>query len=284
MNPEVHLRDLESVARRVRRNCVRMGIAAGSAGAHFGSSLSLVHIMTALVCSVANIGPHLAQNPFRDRIVLSKGHGAIAYYAALAELGFFSDEELLTYKSNETELHAHPSRNPSRGIEASTGSLGLGLSLAAGMSLALQKRDIAGPRVFVVVGDGECNEGSVWEAAMFIAHRRLVNICVIVDNNQMQYDGRTSEVLDMGSLVEKWTSFGWYALNVNGHDTDEVVNALGKTRETDAPVAIVADTVKGWSIDFMEGNPSWHFGRLNAEQERRAFEFPFDAKHPRYSN
>lgn len=254
---------LQEMSRRLRVNCLRMGHSTGQNGAHFGSALSLVEIMVALYFGVMKYDPVNVSWEDRDRLILSKGHGAMAYYAAMKELGLVSFEELMTFKSDDTHLYGHPSMNRERGIEFSSGSLGLGLSLGVGTSFALRMKG-NDARVFVILGDGECNEGSVWEAAMSASQFDLSSLTAIVDKNGLQYDGVTSSVLNMDPLDEKWRSFGWEVRVVDGHDPDALVDALAQTN--DKPLVVIADTIKGKGIDFMENNPGWHHNRLSDDQ------------------
>lgn len=255
-------------ASEMRKDCLRMAVETGSAGSHIGGALSLVEILAVLYSRVMKVTPNDPLSPKRDRLILSKGHGAMAYYAALSRAGYLAQEELLTFKSNSTRLYGHPSRNQSFGIEFSSGSLGLGLSLGVGVALGLLRRANDESRVFVVMGDGECNEGSVWEAAASASHLRLSNVVVIIDRNGLQYDGDTRSVLHMGDLQEKWSCFGWDAVVVDGHDVQALDKALN--RRCSRPLAVIADTVKGKGISFMEGNAAWHHSRITQEQFERA--------------
>ena len=254
----------ERAATEMRLDCLRMGLATGANGAHFGGGLSMVEIMAALYVGVMRVDSAQPRWKGRDRFILSKGHGAMAYYAALKQAGFVTDDELMTFKSNDTFLYGHPSMNLDRGIEFSSGSLGLGLALGVGTALGLEQRSNKEPRVFVVLGDGECNEGSVWESAGSAAHFGLSNLVAIVDKNGLQYDGVTEGILNMGNLVDKWSSFGWDVRSVDGHSIDELLSALG-TRGN-RPLAVIANTVKGKGVPYMEGNPEWHHHRLTKEQ------------------
>ena len=251
---------LESMAGEMRHDIYRMGLQTGLNGAHFGGSLSLVEIMVVLYLSVMRVNPAQPRWHERDRFILSKGHGAMAYYAALKQVGFVTDEELMTFKSNHTFLYGHPSMNPDKGIEFSSGSLGLGVGTAMG----LRKRDNHASRVFVLMGDGECDEGSVWESAASAAHFGLSNLVAIIDKNGLQYDGPTKDVLNMDSVAEKWESFGWQARTVDGHNVAELMDAFDNLGGK--PTVIVANTVKGKGVPYMENNPAWHHNRLTQVQ------------------
>jgi transketolase len=267
MKPSPSLETLqfyERVAKEMRHDILRMGLQTGSNGAHFGGGLSLVEIMVVLYKSVMRVNPDLPRWPERDRFILSKGHGAMAYYAALKQAGFVTDEELMTFKSNKTFLYGHPSMNPDRGIEFSSGSLGLGLALGVGTSIGLRKRGNNQSRVFVLMGDGECGEGSVWESAASAAHFGLSNLVAIIDKNGLQYDGPTKDILNMDDMAEKWKSFGWQARTVDGHNLAELLAAFEDLGNK--PTVIIASTVKGKGVSFMENNPAWHHNRLTQTQ------------------
>ena len=255
---------LENMAREMRNDIYRMGFQTGTNGAHFGGGLSLVEIMAVLYRVVMRVNPAEPRWSGRDRFILSKGHGAMAYYAALKQVGFVTDEELMTFKSNHTFLYGHPSMNPDKGIEFSSGSLGLGLALGVGTAMALRKRANHAPRVFVLLGDGECGEGSVWESAASAAHFGLHNLVAIIDKNSLQYDGPTKDVLNMDSMAEKWESFGWQARSVDGHDIGALLGAFENLGSK--PTVIVANTVKGKGVSYMENNPAWHHNRLTQAQ------------------
>ena len=254
----------EQAAQEIRYDILRMGLKTGSNGAHFGGGLSLVEIMAVLYLSVMRVDTARPRWSERDRFILSKGHGAMAYYAALKQVGFVTDEELMTFKSNHTFLYGHPSMNPDKGIEFSSGSLGLGLALGAGTAMGLRKRGNNTSRVFVLMGDGECDEGSVWESAASAAHFGLSNIVAIVDKNGLQYDGPTREILNMDGMAEKWESFGWQARVVDGHSVSELLEAFD--RSEGKPTVVIANTVKGKGVPFMEHNPAWHHSRLTQAQ------------------
>ena len=246
--------------REMRSDLLHMALAAKNQGAHLGGSLSLVEIMAALYGGVMNFD---AKNPTaenRDRVILSKGHGVMAQYAALKQTGLLTEDDLLTYKADETKAPAHPSLNLPAGIEFSSGSLGQGLSLGVGTALALKRKSNLSSRVFVILGDGECDEGSVWEAAMTAAHYRLNNLVAIIDRNRLQYDGDTEAVLPLEDFSAKWRSFGWNVAECDGHSVNEITAALSEKLET--PFALIANTVKGKGVSFMENMPQWHNGVL----------------------
>ena len=252
--------NLQKMSAQMRRDIVEMGFACGMNGAHFGGSLSLVEIMAALYGGVMKFDARNPADEMRDRLILSKGHGVIAQYAALKQIGLLSDEDLKSFKQNDTKLYAHPSMNLKMGIEFSSGSLGQGLSLGVGTALALKRKQNGTSRIFVVLGDGECDEGSVWEAAMSAVSFGLNNLTAIIDRNHLQYDGNTETVLPLESFAEKWRAFGWDVEECNGHDTDELAKVLSAKRAK--PFVLIADTVKGKGISFMENNAAWHNGVL----------------------
>ncbi len=260
---------LEGHCREMRKNCLVMAKAAGGEGFHFGASLSIIEIVAVLYLRVMQIGKHLFQSEERDRFILSKGHGVPAIYAVLERMNVLSREDLLTFKREGSDLSGHPCKNESLGIEFSSGSLGQGLSYGVGVALALRRKGNGNARVFVLLGDGECDEGSVWEAAMAAAKHGLNHLTVIVDWNHMQYDGDTEQVMPMESLEAKWKAFGWDACHVDGHDLELLEMTLGK--ESARPRAIIADTVKGKGISFMEHEAQWHHGMMTAAQEEQAW-------------
>ena len=245
--------------REMRIDLLKMALAAKSAGAHLGGSLSLVEIMAVLYGQVLAFDPKNPQDEKRDRLVLSKGHGVMAQYVALKQIGVLTEEELLTYKVTGSIVSAHPSVHQSRlGIDFASGSLGQGLSQGVGVALALRRKHNESSRVFVVLGDGECDEGSVWEAAAAAAHYGLTNLIAIVDQNQLQYDGPTEKVLDLADLAAKWRAFGWETITVDGHNVEAISATCGSLLKK--PRAIIAKTVKGKGISFMENVPAWHHG------------------------
>ena len=245
--------------REMRIDLLKMGLAAKSAGAHLGGSLSLVEIMAALYGKVMRFDPANPQAENRDRLIFSKGHGVMAQYVALKQIGMLSDEDLLTYKATGSVVSAHPSVHQARlGIDFASGSLGQGLSQGVGVALALRRKQDESSRVFVILGDGECDEGSVWEAAAAAAHYRLTSLIAIIDQNRLQYDGPTETVLDMSDMAAKWRAFDWETVSVDGHDADAVATACDTPR--DRPLAVIAQTVKGKGVSFMENVPAWHHG------------------------
>ena len=254
----------KQASKRMRTNVIKMTYSAGNVGAHIGGSLSMVEIMSALYIGAMkyDINDPLWEN--RDRFILSKGHGAMALYAVLKEIGILTENDLLSFKKNGAELSAHPSLNQKLGIEFSSGSLGQGLSLGVGVSLALKRKNNNSSRIFVLLGDGECDEGSVWEAAACAAHYKLSNLVAIVDKNNLQYDGKTEDVLSMNDIVEKWKSFGWDPIVVDGHSEEQLLQAFKS--QSEKPVAIIANTIQGKGVSFMEDKANWHNNRMTEQQ------------------
>ncbi len=238
----------------------------GGGRGHLGSSMSLVEILRVLYDDVVRHRPEEPMWDGRDRCILSKGHGCLALYAVLAAHGYFSRDEMRTFCYFNSALGGHPERAKIPGVEASTGALGHGLSIGVGMAIAarIKERDA---RVYVVMGDGEINEGSVWEAAMAAAKHRLSNLTAIVDYNKLQSYGRTSEVLDMEPLADKWRAFGFATAECDGHDVVALRGLLDEPLADDRPTMIIAHTVKGKGVVFAENEPTWHHkSRVPADQ------------------
>lgn len=257
-------------AKNMRRQAIHMAFGAGANGAHLGPGLSLMELMASLYGGILRINPNNPTDPDRDRFILSKGHGVLAFYTALQHAGFITETELVTFEHNEGILPGHPVMNPAKGIEISSGSLGMGLSLGIGIAIAAQKaqRDY---QVYVLLGDGECGEGSIWEAAMSAAHYKLGNMVVIIDKNGLQYDGTTSDIMDLGDLAAKWRSFGWEVAEIDGHNVADIFNCLWQRRRVSTqPLMVIARTIKGKGISFMENNREWHHGRLTKLQYNEA--------------
>lgn len=251
--------DLARVGDEIRRLVIQMSYESHSG--ETGSSLSISDLLAALYFRVMRIDPKHPDDPERDRFVLSKGHGAAALYATLALRGYFPLAYLAKHRVNKGIFHGHPSRGSAPGIEVSTGSLGHGLSISAGMALALRGGK---QRVYVLLGDGECNEGSVWEAVLSIGALRLSNIVAIVDDNKYQGYGETVKTnpFDLGA---QWAAFGWKVLRVDGHDTDQVAEALEVASRADGPVVVIADTVAGKGVPAIEHTLEAHYYVPNEE-------------------
>ena len=258
---------------RIAANHVRQGVIEGTFNAksgHPGGSLSAADMITYLYLREMNVRPEEPRWEDRDRFVLSKGHCAPALYAALAERGFFPVEELKTLRHVGSRLQGHPNMNLTPGVDMSTGSLGQGVSTACGMALGAKKSGKA-LRVYTMLGDGEIEEGQVWEAMMMAAHYKLDNLCVIVDNNNLQIDGAISEVMSPYPITDKLSAFGLFVQEIDGHDFEAIEAALTAARaEKGRPSAIVLKTVKGKGVSFMENQVSWHGTAPNAEQYEQA--------------
>jgi transketolase len=248
----------------MRFKLVQMSHAAGTP--HLASALSCIDILAVAYWRVLKIDPRKPDDPGRDRFILSKGHAATALYTALAMRGFFPVNWLDDFAKHGSPLAEQPSPGCAPGVELATGSLGHGLPVGVGMAIAarIQSKNY---RVFVTMSDGECNEGSVWEAAMFAAAQRLENLCVIVDYNKWQATGRSDEIMALPSLCQKWRAFGWSVTEANGHNIDELIRALSAVPDgTGKPLAIIAHTVKGKGVSFMEDDNNWHY-RVPTEEE-----------------
>lgn len=260
--------ELQARAKNVRKNIIRMLGEAGSG--HPGGSLSIADILVTLYFEEMNIDPAQPKQPDRDRFVLSKGHSAPALYATLAERGYFPEVELLRLRKTGALLQGHPDMKHIPGVDMSTGSLGQGLSAANGMALAL-RLDKSAARVYAIVGDGEIQEGQIWEAAMSAAHYKLDNLVCFIDHNGLQIDGSNEEVMNVNPVGDKFWAFGWHVISINGHDIEAIREALQVARTVKGqPTAIVAETVKGKGVSFMENQAGWHGKAPNAEQCRQA--------------
>ncbi len=258
------------MAKTLRRHIITMTAKAGSG--HPGGSLSSVEIITALYFNVMRHNPRNPNWPDRDRFVLSKGHAAPLLYAALAEAGYLPIEELETLREYGSRLQGHTDRTKTPGVEMSAGALGQGLSFAIGISLAA-RLDSKDYRVYVLLGDGECDEGQVWEAAMACAHFKLDNLTAIVDRNRQQIDGWTKDVMNTEPLEEKWHSFGWQTIKVDGHNLSQILNALDEAKQIKGkPTIIIAYTTKGKGVSFMENNPDFHGNAPTAREAEKALE------------
>jgi transketolase len=256
------------LAQRIRSDVLRMVQRARAS--HVGTCLSMADILAVLYADILRISPAAPLEPARDRFLLSKGHGAAAVYAVLAECGFFPKEQLDTFCADGSPLAGHIAHQGVPGVEASTGSLGHGLSIGCGLALSFQRRGET-PRVFVVLSDGECDEGAVWEAALFAAHHRLENLVAIVDYNKIQSFGTVAEVLGLEPFAEKWRAFNWSVREVDGHDHAAVRQALQPVPWTPGrPSLLLAHTVKGKGVSFMEDRLEWHYRSPNDEQLAKA--------------
>lgn len=267
---KIEIKNLEEISKNIRRNIVEMVYSASSG--HPGGSLSITDILTVLYFHEMNVNINNPKDEDRDRLVLSKGHCSPALYAVLAEKGYFPKEDLKTFRKIDSYLQGHPDMKKIPGVDMSSGSLGQGLSVSNGMALAgkLDKKDY---RVYCVMGDGEIEEGEVWEAAMTSSHYKLDNLCVIVDNNNLQIDGKINEVMSPYPIDKKFESFGFNVININGHDFNEIITALETAKKIkEKPTVIIAKTIKGKGISYMENEASWHGKAPNEEQYNIAIE------------
>ena len=256
--------DLVKKALNIRRNIVEMIYTASSG--HPGGALSCADLLACLYFSEMNINPENPKDENRDRFVLSKGHASSALYATLAEKGFFPKEDLKGFRNINSMLQGHPDSKKIPGVDMSTGSLGQGLSAANGMAIA-GKLDNKDYRVYCLMGDGEIEEGQIWEAAMTASHYKLDNLCAIVDYNNLQIDGKITEVMNSVPIDEKFKSFGFNVINIDGHDKEEILGAFEKARTAKGrPTAIIAKTVKGKGVSFMENQAGWH-GKAPKKEE-----------------
>ncbi len=263
--------EIKDMAKRMRRKVLDMALTSGASSSHFGGGLSIIDITATLYGAIMNLDPKNPEWIKRDRFILSKGHGVLGYYTALSEIGYISEKDLKTFEKDGTYLYGHPVINRSKGIEFSNGSLGMGLSLGIGVALAGKRKNID-YKVYVLMGDGECNEGSVWEAAMAGPHYKLDNLVAIVDKNNLQQTGANSEIMSVGDLVSKWKSFGWQVFEIDGHNVPEIYDTFLSVKDQKGPVAIVANTVKGKGFSFSENNNAWHHAPLSSSQYEAALE------------
>ncbi len=262
---------IEQMTKSMRKNILDMSLEAGAASSHFGGGLSIVDITATLYGGVMKYDPKKPEWEDRDRFILSKGHGVLGYYTALSEIGLISKEELLTFEKSKSFLLGHPVMNRKKGIEFTNGSLGMGLSVGIGVAIASKKKNKTN-RIFVLIGDGECNEGSVWEGAMSAPHFKLDNITAIIDKNNFQQTGSNIEILNTDSLNKKWTSFGWEVSEINGHNIKELFENLSKKNNKDKPKLIIANTIKGKGFSFSENSNEWHHKILTKNQYDKAIE------------
>ena len=261
---------LKRIAVEVRKGIIEAVYSAKSG--HPGGSLSCADILTVLYFNQMNIDEKKPDDPNRDRLVLSKGHASPALYSVLAEKGYFDKELLKTFRKIGSNLQGHPDMKKVPGVDMTTGSLGQGLSAAVGIAIA-SKMDKAGCDIYCIMGDGEIEEGQVWEATMAVSKNKLDNLCVIIDNNNLQIDGEIEKVGGMNNITEKFQSFGFNTINIDGHNIDSIIDACTTAKQTKGkPTVIIAKTVKGKGVSFMENQAGWHGKAPNEEQYNLAME------------
>lgn len=259
--------DLKQFSKELRLSVLKMAYDCGKNGSHVGPGLSSIEIMATLYGDVLKYDVNHPEDENRDRLVVSKGHCVLAYYSALNKVGFLSDEDIASFETNGSHFHGHAMRNLENGIEFSGGSLSMGMTFAVGLALSCKRKGNIN-RVFALVGDGECDEGLIWEAAMSAAHYGLNNFTVIVDRNKLQYDGPTEKVMNQIDLAKKFEAFGFDVFVVDGHDCDALSKALKIT--SDKPTCVIADTIKGKGVSFIEGVKEWHHHTLSQEEYEQA--------------
>lgn len=262
------IQKLKEEAKKIRHDIIDTTVWSG--GAHIGGALSMVEIMTILYFKYLNIRPQEPSWPERDRVVLSKGHGGVGYAPVLASRGYFNREELKDFNHFMSNFGMHLDSLKVKGVDASTGSLGHGLSMAVGLALGarLQKKSWM---TYCILGDGECNEGSVWEAAMAASHFKVTNLVTFVDRNRLMIDGRTEVVMALEPFADKWRAFGFIVKEIDGHDFRALSDAIDFARnEKGAPVLILCNTKKGRGVDFMEDDVKWHYGSIDSELAAKA--------------
>lgn len=261
--------NIKNFALKLRKNILYTSLHAGASSSHFGGSLSTVEIISTLYKKVMKINKDDPEWTERDRFILSKGHGCLAYYSALSEMGWISQDDLKSFEKKGTKLLGHPVMNRKLGIEFSNGSLGMGLSIGIGICLAFKKNDRSN-KVYVLLGDGECNEGSVWEAALSGPNFNVKNLTVIIDRNNFQQTGSGDEIMSLKDLAKKWKSFGWNTIEIDGHNIQELLESFGKDFNNEKPKAIIAHTIKGKGFSFSENNNDWHHKVLTQKQYEEA--------------
>lgn len=259
---------LENFSRDIRIDIINAGYGAGKNGSHLGGCLSMAEMLAVLYSDFVRIDNDDIEK--RDRVILSKGHGALALYSTLHQLGILSDYELATFENNGSEYTAHAHRDFNKGLEFTGGSLGLGLSFAAGVAYSCKLKGLNN-RIYCFVGDGELNEGIIWEALMFISHYNLSNLSIVVDNNHLQIGGNTDDVMKMSPLAEKFESFGFFVQSVDGHDVGSLYEAY-KNRSDQKPNVVIANTIKGKGVSFIENKYKWHFGVLTESKYASAIQ------------
>ena len=258
---QVIIEKIEKFSKKTRLNIIETAYKTNGKSAHIGGALSIVDILATLYGHILEINPENYKSNDRNRFILSKGHSVLGYYSCLYQIGLITKEELNNYEKPNTFLFGHPIKNREKGIEFSNGSLGMGLSLGIGVALAGKKRNQSF-KTYVIIGDGECNEGSIWEAAMAAPKFKLNNLFVIIDKNNYQQTGSNDEIMPSLNLVNKWKEFGWDVIEIDGHNINEILDSIQLESNNHKPRAIVANTIKGKGFSFTENNNSWHHNIL----------------------
>ena len=256
MSTDTKINNIKSLKKKLLKNVVDTAYYAGASSAHIGGALSCIDIVSTLFTEFIKINPENFSKKDRDYFILSKGHACLVYYAVLAELGFFSRDDLKSFEKTDSFLLGHPILNEKYGIDFSTGSLGMGLSIGIGLAISLKKKKSEN-KVYVIIGDGECNEGSIWEGMMSAPHFNLDNLTIIIDKNNLQQTGKNEDIMSLGDLKSKLSSFGWDAHSIDGHNIKDLYDIF--SQKTDSkPKAIVANTIKGKGLSFAENNNKFH--------------------------
>ena len=263
-NLEKKINKIKKMCLNMRKNVLDMAMNAGSESSHFGGGLSIIEITATLYGAVMNYDLKNPKWKLRDKFILSKGHGVLGLYAALAEVGIITKNDLANFEKSNGFLFGHPIMNIEKGIEVSSGSLGMGLSVGIGMAIASIKKKLKN-KIFVLLGDGELNEGSNWEAFMSAPKYKLDNLFLILDRNNLQQTGSSKDIMDIGDMSEKLRNFGWHVIEVNGHNIDELLKSFSSNIKN-KPIAIVANTIKGKGFSFSENNNDWHHKILSKSQ------------------
>ena len=263
-------REIENFAYSMRKNIIEISYTSNTS-THVGGALSMTDLMATLYAHVLEVYPDNPHHEDRDRFILSKGHGVLGYFPALLSAGIISKEVFSTFQQNGSDLIAHPVMNMDLGIESSNGSLGQGLSMAVGIAEAA-KRQGKNYKTYTLIGDGEANEGSIWEATMLAAHLKLDNLTMLVDYNRMQNDGAAEDILLVDNLAERFAVFGWHVIEIDGHNITEILAAFNAPHDNKKPKAIVANTIKGKGVEFMEGQKDWHHNRITQKTYELAIE------------
>ncbi len=263
MQNNFSIKNIKELSKNIRKNILDMSLEAGASSSHFGGSLSTVEILSTLYHSIMKFDSKKPLWEERDRFILSKGHACLGFYSVLHQFNFLKKEDLKTFEKNDSFLLGHPVINKIKGIEFSNGSLGMGLSLGIGVAIASKKKKRKN-KVYILIGDGECNEGSIWEAAMSASHFNLDNLVVILDNNQLQQTGSNKDIMSTGDLAKKWSSFGWEVIKVDGHNIEQLLKAFEK--KTIQPKLVLANTIKGKGFSFSENNNDWHHKIMSKKQ------------------